>query len=188
MMSRIVFRRLGLGCCLGLVTVIGFVGCSDSTEAPESVTEAIENGETKLPSGEELEKVAGEAVDAVSDGVSVAWDKASSAMKDFEGGREMMGSMQEMYASAKTSLSDVTSEESALKAKSELDNLSAKIEDWKPQLSEMSTEAKVGAKRFFDHVAEQLSSFAEQLKENQWVNEILKPKLQEVIDQLKSLV
>ena len=66
--------------------------------------------------------------------------------------------------------------------------LSEKMEEWKPQLSEMSEEAKAGAKRFFDHVAEKLSSMAEQLNENEWVNEILRPKLREVIEQLKSLV
>ncbi len=215
-MFRIELGGVGFACLLMLVGMLGAGGCSDTPEADpvsavatadaasadaatadndtadaasaDAASADTDEGEAKLPSGEELEKAAGEAVDAVADGVSIAWKKASSAMKSFEGGKEMMGSMQEMYGSAKTSLSEVTSEESAMKAKAELDKLSEKMEEWKPQLSEMSEEAKAGAKRFFDHVAEKLSSMAEQLNENEWVKTILKPKLQEVIEQLKSLV
>ena len=51
----------------------------------------------------------------------------------------------------------------------------------------MSDEAKDAAKRFFDVVAGKLSRLAEQLNENEWVNTILRPRLQELIEQLKSL-
>ena len=206
MMFRIELGGSGLVCLLMLVGMLGAGGCSDTPEAnPVSAVDSVGNasagkdsadaaradldeGEAKFPSGEELESAAGQAVDGVADGVALAWEKASSAVKSFEGGKEMMGSMQEMYGSAKTALSEVTSEESAMKAKAELDKLSEKMEEWKPQFSEMSEEAKAGAKRFFDLVAEKLSSMAERLNENEWVNEILRPKLREVIEQLKSLV
>lgn len=185
---RMKFGGIGMGCLLGLSTL---VGCSDSDgpETPLEVTSGEVNDlKANLPSGEEIEQAAGEAVDAVADGVSAAWEKASSAMNNFEGGQEMLGNMKEMYGSAKYSLGDVTSEESAQKAKAELSKLSEKLDEWKPKLSEMSEDTKVGVKRFFEHVADQLSTMGEQLNDNQWVNEILKPKLREVIEQLKSLV
>jgi len=190
-MMRIRFRGFGMGCLLGMLALVGGVGCSN-TDAPEGSVE-VTGGEVadlkaQLPSGEEIEQVAGDAVDAVADGVSVAWDKASSAMKNFEGGQEMLGNMKDMYGSAKASLSEVTSEESAEKAKAELNKLSEKLDDWKPKLSEMSENTKAGAKGFFEHVADQLSKMGEELNDNEWVNEILKPKLREVIEQLKSLV
>lgn len=190
-MVRVGINRFCSGCFLGLSVAFGFVGCSDTPELSEpldSPSAEANDVDAPLPSGEQLEKAAGNAVDAVADGVTAAWDKASSAMSDFEGGREMLGNVQEMYSSAKSSLSDVTSEDSALKAKAELDKLSVKMDQWKPKLSEMSGDAKAGAKRFFDHVADQLSQLGEQLNENEWVNTILKPKLREVIEQLKSLV
>ena len=93
-----------------------------------------------------------------------------------------------MYGSAKSSLSEVTSEESAERAKAELNTLSEKLDEWKPELSEMSEETKVGVKRFFEQVADQLSVMGDQLNDNEWVNEILKPKLRELIEQLKTLV
>ncbi len=185
------FSGLGIGCLLGLSVLLGGVGCSN-TDAPELPLETpvgeANDLKAKMPSGEEIEQAAGDAVDAVADGVSAAWEKASSAMKNFEGGQEMLGSMKEMYGSAKSSLSDVTSEESAEKAKAELNKLSEKLDDWKPKLNEMSEDTKVGVKRFFEHVADQLSTMGEELNDNEWVNEILKPKLREVIEQLKSLV
>ncbi|MDB4664509.1 hypothetical protein OAF83_03755 [Rubripirellula sp.] len=184
-------NRVCSGCFLGLSVAFGFVGCSDTPELSEPLdgpTVEANDVNAPLPSGEQIEEAAGDAVDAVADGVTAAWAKASSAMNDFEGGREMLGNVQEMFSSAKTSLSDVTSEDSALKAKAELDKLSAKMDEWKPRLSEMSGDAKAGAKRFFDHVADQLSQLGMQLNENEWVNTILKPKLREVIEQLKSLV
>ena len=209
-MFRIELGSVGLVCLLVVIGTLGSGGCSDTPDAkPLPAVEGgtveggtveggtvvgetveggtVEGGEAKMPSGEELEKAAGQAADAVADGVAVAWEKASAAMKNFEGGKEMLGSMREMYGSAKTSLSEVTNEESAMKAKTELDNWSKKIEEWKPQLSEMSEEVRAGAKRFFDHVAEKLSSMAEQLNDNEWVNTILKPKLRELIEQLQSL-
>lgn len=185
---RMKFRGIGMGCLLGLSAL---VGCSDSAgpDKPLEVTSGeVKDMKAKLPSGEEIEQAAGEAVDAVADGVSAAWEKASSAMNNFEGGQEMLGNVKEMYGSAKSSLGDVTSEESAQKAKSELSKLSEKLDEWKPKLSEMSEDTKVGVKRFFEHVADQLSTMGEQLNDNEWVNEILKPKLREVIEQLKSLV
>ena len=181
----------GMGCLLGLTLLLGGMGCS-SSDAPESPLETTVQGgsdlKTKVPSGEEIEQVAGDAVEAVAGGVSAVWDKTSSAMKNFEGGKEMLADMKEMYGSAKTSLNNVTSKESAEKAKGELDKLSDQIDKWKPKLSEMSAETKVGVKRFFDHVADQLSMMGEKLNENEWVNEILRPKLREIIEQLKSLV
>ena len=61
------------------------------------------------------------------------------------------------------------------------------FDEWKPKLSEMSEDTKVGVKRFFEHVAEQLAKMGDQLNDNRWVDEILKPKLRELIEQLKSL-
>lgn len=184
-------RAFGMGSLLGLSALFGGVGCSN-TDAPEvtleSTTGEVEDLKAKMPSGEEIEQAAGDAVDAVADGVSAAWEKASSAMNNFEGSQEMLSNMKDMYGSAKSSLTDVTSEESAEKAKAELNKLSEKLDEWKPKLNEMSEDTKVGVKRFFEHVADQLSTMGEQLNDNEWVNEILKPKLREVIEQLKSLV
>ena len=89
---------------------------------------------------------------------------------------------------AKTALSDVTSKESAEKATGELNKLSEKLDEWKPKLSEMSEDTKLGVKQFFAHVADQLIMMGEKLNQNEWVNEILRPKLRDVIEQLKSLV
>lgn len=182
-------RRLGVLCLLG---GMGFVGCSDSN-GPEKPSEVVTEGEVadlkaKLPSGEEIEQAAGDAVDAVADSVSAAWEKASSAMSEFDGGSEMLGSMKEMYGSAKDSLSNVTSEESAEKAKAELDKFAKQLDEWKPKLSEMSDDTRMGVKRFFEYVAGRFSAMGEELNENEWVNEILKPKLRAVIEQLRSLV
>ena len=185
------FSGLGITCLLGLAVLLGGVGCSnpDAPELqPETPVGEVNDLKEKMPTGEEIEQAAGNAMDAVADGVSAAWEKASSAMKNFEGGQEMLVNMKDMYGSAKSSLRDVTSEESAEKAKAELNKLSEKLDEWKPKLSEMSEDTKVGVKRFFEHVADQLSTMGEELNDNEWVNEILKPKLREVIEQLKSLV
>ena len=185
------FSGLGIRCLLGLAVLLGGVGCSnpDAPELqPETPVGEVNDLKEKMPTGEEIEQAAGNAMDAVADGVSAAWEKASSAMKNFEGGQEMLVKMKDMYGSAKSSLRNVTSEESAEKAKAELNKLSEKLDEWKPKLSEMSEDTKVGVKRFFEHVAYQLSTMGEELNDNEWVNEILKPKLREVIEQLKSLV
>ena len=100
----------------------------------------------------------------------------------------MLADMKAMYGSAKTALSDVKSKAGAERATGELNKWSEKLDQWKPKLSEMSEDTKVGVKRFFDHVAEQLLLLGEKLNQNEWVTEILGPKLQEVIQQLKSLV
>ncbi len=187
---RVEFRGLAVGCLLGLSAFSTFPGCSNSEppEAPLEVTSGeVKDLRAKLPSSDEIEQAAGEAADAVADGVSAAWEQASSAMKNFEGGQEMLGNMKQVYASTKSSLSDVTSKESAEKAKAELNQLSEKLDEWKPKLSEMSEDTKVGVKRFFEHVAEQLAKMGDQLNDNRWVDEILKPKLRELIEQLKSL-
>ena len=182
---------LGMRYGFGLAVLLGGVGCS-SSDAPESALEVtLEEGkelQAKMPSGEEIEQAAGGAVDAVAGGVSAVWEKTSSAMKNFEGGTEMLADMKAMYGSAKTALSDVKSKEGAERATGELNKWSEKLDQWKPKLSEMSEDTKVGVKRFFDHVAEQLLLLGEKLNQNEWVTEILGPKLQEVIQQLKSLV
>ena len=189
---RIQDRRIGMGLFLGLLALLGIVGCSETTgpEHPGDVPSlGVETDlNSKLPSSDEIGQAAGEAAESVAEGVSAAWEKSASAMKNFEGGQEMLSSMKEMYGSAKASLSDVASEESAQKAKAELNKISEKLEEWKPKLSEMSEDTKVGIKRFFEYVANQLSSMGDRLNENEWVNEILKPKLRAVIEQLKTLV
>lgn len=184
-------RAFAIGSLLGLSAALGFIGCSgtNSPDTPKEATNAdSKNWEADLPSGAELEQSAGEAAEAVADGVSAAWEKASSAMKNFEGSQEMLGSMKEIYGSVKSSLSDITSDESAENARKELNKLSQKVDDWKPTLSEMSEDTKVSIKPFFEHVADQLSAMGEQLQDNEWVNEILRPKLRELVEQLKSLI
>lgn len=188
---QIQVRRVGMGWLLGLSALLGLLGCSESNSpdaAPEVTSNEVEDLKAKLPSGDEIEQAASEAAESVVDGVSAAWEKASSAVKNLEGGQEMLSRMKEMYGSAKSSLSEVTSEESAERAKAELNTLSEKLDEWKPELSEMSEETKVGVKRFFEQVADQLSVMGDQLNDNEWVNEILKPKLRELIEQLKTLV
>jgi hypothetical protein len=176
---------------MGLVSAIGVSGCSESpqdTPVPIEDSDAADGGGLELPTGAEIDDAASQAVDAVSERATAAWEKASSAMKDFEGAREMLPGIKDMYSSAKAAVSQVTSEEAAQKAKVELDQLSVNIDAWKPQLAEMSADAKVAAKGFFIHVAEQLNVLVQKLEENQWVQEILKPKLEQMVAQLRSLV
>jgi hypothetical protein len=184
-------RGCRIGCLLGLAVLAGGVGCSEP-DAPESTFDTtignVNALKPQVQSGEETEQSAGDAVDAVAEGVSAAWGNASSALRNFEGGKEILADMKQMYGTAKTSLSDVTSEKSAEKARAELNSLSQKLDEWKPKLSEMSEDTKVGVKLFFEHVADQLSTIGGQLSENEWVNDILRPKLREVIEQLKSLI
>jgi len=189
-MIHLEVRSCCFACWVGLGASVLFSGC---TTAPDDIPVTVESPDAgdpglDLPTGSEIEVAANEAVGAVAERATAAWERASSAMKDFEGGHEMLASAKDMYSSAKTAVEDVTSEEAAKKAKAELDQLSVKIEAWKPKLAEMSEDAKVAAKRFFDHVAERLKSFAEQLEENEWVQNTVKPKLDEIVEQLKSLV
>ena len=184
-------RRLTLCSVVSLLSSVIITGCSDTQSVKPEVTNVNDGGDAEglaLPTGAEIEDAAGEAVDAVSQQAKAAWEKASSAMKDLEGGREMLDGMKDLYSSAKTSVQGVANEEAALKAKAELDQLSEKIETWKPKLAEMSKDAKVAAKRLLDHISQQLESFVQQLENNEWVQNILKPKLKEIAEQLKSLV
>ena len=185
---RITVRYAGLFLVGSALLLLG--GCSEeSTDASLSSMDSEPTAQEVINSspGEQLENAAGEAVDLVTDGIVTAWDSASSAMKDMEDGREMLQGIRDAYKSAEVSFSEVTSKETAMKARADIDALSDKLEQWRPKLAEMSDEAKDAAKRFFDVVAGKLSRLAEQLNENEWVNTILRPRLQELIEQLKSL-
>ena len=98
---RLQDRRIGMGLFLGLLALLGIVGCSETT-GPENPGDVPSLGvetdlNSKLPSSDEIGQAAGEAAESVAEGVSAAWEKSASAMKNFEGGQEMLSSMKEMY-------------------------------------------------------------------------------------------
>lgn len=174
-----------------LALMVAVTGCTqEQIEEAESAVEETA-GDVSAAAAEATEQVgeaAGDVKDAVSEEFTAAWDKASAALKDVEGGGELLTGMKSFFAGAKESLEGVTDEASAEKAKAKLGELGASVDGWGEKVAGMSDEAKTALKGFIEQGIAQMKSLLENFEDNELVQTVLKPKFDELMEKLKNLV
>ena len=185
---KVTLRRPRVFCVFGFLGMaVTAVGCSE-----QQINDATATADgVRASAGEASNKVVeatGAVKDKVSQEFSVAWEKASNALKDVEGGGEMLTGMKEVFSNAKAAFEGVTDEASAENAKTKLSELGKSVDGWREKVDGLSEESKVAIKGFLEKGIAQLNTFVESFQDNQLVQTVLKPKFDELIEQLKNLV
>lgn len=186
---------VGIGCC-SLVFLI--VGCDKATvenaknEAKNAAADAQQAATDAQTSARDAAQAAGqkagEMKDAIGEEFSGAYDKAAAALKDFDGGSELLSGMKESFASAKQSLTNVTDSASADAARDKLAELGTKFEGMSEQLKKLPAEAKPAVEGMINQGIEMLHSLADKAMSVPGVKDKLVPAIDQLKEKLQAMI
>jgi len=180
-----------LGCAMFVI------GCSEATKqkasdakkkAGEAASSAVDDASKKAGNGlSEAKDKAQEAMDALGKEFTEATGKAKSALEGVNGGPELLQNITDLFASAQKSLQGVTNSETAQAAKTQLGELSGKVEGLSKQLEGLPEEAKTAVSGLIEKGIAQLKALSDKVMAIPGVGETIKPQLDALMEKLAAL-
>ena len=174
------------------------VGCGQAKveEAKEVAKEAAADAKQAAASAKESAAEAAEAAgdaakqatDAVSEGFSAAAAKAAQALEGVEGGEKFLSGLKEMFSSAEETLSGIKDKASAEAAEVKLDELNAQADQMVDSAAKLPKEAMTAVGGVVEAGIEQLRQIVDKLLSNPEIQEVIKPKIDELMDKLKKMI
>lgn len=138
-----------------------------------------------------LEKSAKEAADkagaAVADGLTAATEKAIAAMKNVEGGPEMLKSITDTFDSAEKTLAGVKDSETARAAGPAMDEMIAKVQGLSAAAEKLPAEAKSALAPMVEAGIAKLKELYEKIKAIPEVETVIKPRFDELLAKVSAL-
>ena len=156
-------------------------GCSQAEQAGESAKEVVSKA------GETVNDAAKDVGDKLSEGFSAAAEKASSAMEGIDGGAEILTKVKDLFGSAQTTLSGITDKVSAEAATSKLSELNGAVDSLGKLVGDLPAEAKSALGSLIDQGVQQLKSLVEKVVALPGISDVIKPKMDEIINKLTAL-
>jgi len=169
---------LTIGILFVTSSVLFVAGCNEAEKAGEAVKDAANEAGEKV----------GEAGEKLSDGFSEAVEKASSALKDIDGGSEILTKAKDFFASAQTTIKGITDKASAEAAMTKLGDLDGAIDSLGEMAGKLPETAKTALSSVIDQGIKQLNALVEKIKEMPGVSDVIKPKMDELIEKLRGML
>ena len=150
----------------------------------ESASQTVEAAKVVMDDATEK---AGEAKDQIAAGMSGLVEKASEQLKSVEGGQQMLEKVTEFINSAKESLSNVDNTETAKAAAAKLEELEGSLEGLPEKFAALPEGAKSALAGVIEKGREVLQQLAQKIDENPEIRDVIKPKIDEMMQKLSSL-
>ena len=132
-------------------------------------------------------KAAEKAGTAVAEGLTAATEKATAAMKDVEGGPEMLKSITDTFDSAEKTLAGVKDSETARAAGPAMDEMIAKLQGLSAAAEKLPAEAKSALAPLVEAGIAKLKELYEKFKAIPEVETVIKPKFDELVTKVSAL-
>ncbi len=129
-----------------------------------------------------------QAGNAVADGFAAAKEKATEAVKNVEGGPDLLKNIGDSFASAEQSLAGIKDSEMARAAGPALDDVSTKIQGLAAAAEKFPAEAKTALAPMIEAGVAKLKELYEKDKAIPEVEAVVKPKLDAIVAKISSLV
>lgn len=156
--------------------------------AADTAKEAAQTaGDAAIKAVESAGDAAKDVEDKVSAGFSAAAEKASAALESVEGGGKLLTGIKDFFSSAEESLKGITDKASAEAALPKFDELASSLDGLAESAAKLPEEAMSAVKSVFEKGVAEIKSLAEKVFDIEGVEEVVKPKLDELMDKLKSL-
>ena len=169
---------LAIGILFATSSALLVTGCNEAEKAGEVVKEAA---------NEAGEKVS-EAGEKISDGFSDAVETASAALKDIDGGSEILTKAKDVFASAQTTLKGITDKASAEAAMAKLGDLDGAIDSLGELTGKLPETAKTALGGVIDQGVEQLKALFDKMKDMPGVSDVIKPRMDALIEKLSGMI
>jgi len=165
------------------------------SDAAETVSDAADSVEESAGQTVEAAKVvmddaaekAGDAKNQIAAGMSGLVEKASEQLKSVEGGEQMLKKVTTYINSAKEALSNVDNTETAQTAAAKLEELEGSLEGVPEKFAALPEGAKSALAGVIEKGREALQQLAQKIDENPEIREVIKPKIEQVMQKLSSL-
>lgn len=158
---------------------------ADAKDSAEAA--AIAAGDAAKDAGTAVGDAAKDATDRVSAGFSAVTEKASETLKSVEGGGAMLTEIKEMFSSAMETLRGITDKASAEAALPKLEELNTKAEQMAESTAKFPEEGMSAVGKVVEAGIEELKALADKLMSNPEIQEVIKPKVDALIDNLKKM-
>ena len=173
-----------------LFVLIGFVvGCNQpeaekmgdaAKKAAEDVTSAATNA------AEAAGDAAGQMAESLGETFAAAAGKAATALKDVEGGGALLQDVQGFFDTTRKSLQGITDGDSANAALAKLSELSGSLDGWSQLIDKLPSEAKSAVQAVISQGVTALKTVADKVMAIPGVSDVLRPKLDEMMNKLQS--
>jgi hypothetical protein len=175
-------------------------GCTQATEemegaagaAAEAASDAVtEAGTATSNAAESVAEAAGTAVESakegVQEGMAALTEKASAALAGIEGGPELLKKVTGFFDSAQEAVRGIKDTETAKAATAKLTELEGSIEGMSASMSKLPAEAKTALGGVIESGTAALKALVEKALAIPGVQDVIKPKLDEVMQKLAAL-
>ena len=131
------------------------------------------------------EDAAKSVADTLGDEFAAASESAKSALESVDGGGEIMTKMSGLFTSAHDALHDVTDGDTAQAAASKLDELTSGLDGMAAMMSKLPEEARTAVGSMVEQGVTQLEALVDKIDPT--ISDVVKPKLDALVEKLKSL-
>ncbi len=164
---------------------VWLTGCDGQVQqATQKVEEAAESAQDAA--AEVVEKTE-EAVGELGDEFKAATEEATKALESVEGGTDLLAKVNELFASAASTLTAVTDEATAGSAVEKLGALSLSADSLKPLIENLPDSAKASVVGLIVKGIPQIKALVAKVLSIPGVEAVLKPKLDELLGKLTGL-
>lgn len=175
-----------------LLTAVSFLvaGCgkAEVEKAKDAANKAADEAKAAAESAKDsATDAASAASDALSAGFTAAADKAAKALEGVEGGGALLAELKEMFTSATSTLEGITDKATAEAAVAKIEELGTSADKMAESAAKMPEEAMTAIGGVVESGIEQLKALVEKLMANSEIQEVLKPKLDELMAKLQKL-
>ncbi len=149
--------------------------------AAEKTGEVVSEGTKKTA------EMAQEAGKKLSEGYAAASEKAAATLEGIDGGGEMMTKVKDFFSTAQKTLSGITNKESAQAAVAKLGDLNGMVDSISEMTGKLPEEAQAAVGSMMASGMAMLNALAEKVNAMPGVSDVIKPKLDELMEKLKDL-